>query len=58
MKGLSKEHICIIHRHRRQCGDGLRKGGWGTGTSVTGSTIKIKFKNTDAVRGNYKHVLF
>ena len=22
MKGLGKEHICMTHRHRQQCGDG------------------------------------
>ena len=26
-KGLAKEHICITHRHRQQCGDGQREEG-------------------------------
>ena len=27
LKGLVKEHICIIHKHRQQCGDGWREKG-------------------------------
>ena len=30
-EGSAKEHICITHRHRQQCDDGLREGrveGW------------------------------
>ena len=26
---LAKEHRCIIHGHRQQCGDGQREGGGG-----------------------------
>ena len=26
VKGLDKEHVCITHRHRQQCGDGQREG--------------------------------
>ena len=26
MKGFAKEHICINHRNRQQCGDGQREG--------------------------------
>ena len=26
MMGLAKDHICPIHRHRQQCGDGQREG--------------------------------
>ena len=52
MKGLAKEHICITHRHRQQCGDGQREGGteWRRakgvkmGASVTVSIMKIKKK--------------
>ena len=54
MKGLAKEHKCITHGHRQQCGDGQREGGAGLGrrgtgggkmgTSVTMSTIKNKEK--------------
>ena len=31
VKGLAKEHVCIIPRHRQQCGDGQREGGVGSG---------------------------
>ena len=31
MKGSSKGHICLTHRHRQQCGDGQRERGWGWG---------------------------
>ena len=54
-KGSSKEHICIIHRHRQQCGDGQQEGGveaewrWAKGdkmaTSAIVLTIKIKVKD-------------
>ena len=27
MEGSAKEHVCMTHRHRQQCGDGLREGG-------------------------------
>ena len=31
-KGLAKEHMCIAHGHREQCGDGQREwGGVGSG---------------------------
>ena len=52
MKGLAKEHICLIHRHRQQGGGSQMEGevgaeqrgaGWGgMGTSVIMSTVKIK----------------
>ena len=29
VKGLSKEHTCITHRYRQQCGDGQRERAWG-----------------------------
>ena len=58
MEGLAKEHMCITHGRRHQCGDGLREGGSGTGwrwaagggggdlgTSVIVPTVKIKLKN-------------
>ena len=27
MKGLTKEHVCMTHRHRQWCGVGQREGG-------------------------------
>lgn len=44
LKELAKEHVCIIHRHRKQCDDcqrGARGAGqnWGMETSVIVSTI-------------------
>ena len=57
MKGLGKEHICIIHGYQQQCGDGRGKGEWGLGggggqrgggkTSSIMSIIKIKKKEND-----------
>ena len=54
MKGLAKEHICVVHRHIQQCGDGQREGGPGAGRRgakcekrgppTIVSTIKIKTK--------------
>ena len=53
MKGVAKDHICVTHRHRQQCGDGQREGvGWvevvgkgsKTGTSVIVSTIQVFLK--------------
>ena len=32
-KNTAKEHRCITHRHRQQCGDGRREEGWGLGGS-------------------------
>ena len=29
VKRLAKQHICMTHRHRQQCGDGQRAGGGG-----------------------------
>ena len=31
VKGLVKEHICVTHRHRQQCGEGQGEGGCGLG---------------------------
>ena len=28
-EGTAREHICMTHGRRQQCGDGLREGGWG-----------------------------
>ena len=38
MKGLVKEHICINHGHRQQCGDSQREwgGGWWLGGGTQG----------------------
>ena len=43
-------HICIVHGHRQQCGEGWAGAGWSGGkgeewgTSVIVSTIKNKIK--------------
>lgn len=29
VKELDREHMCITHRPRKQCGDGQREGHWG-----------------------------
>ena len=26
VKGVAKEHVCVTHGHRRQCGDRLKEG--------------------------------
>ena len=48
MKGLDKEHVCLTHRHRQQCGDGQREGAgvWKRGAKrgKIMSIIKIKKK--------------
>ena len=31
VKALAKEHICITHRHRLQCGESQREGDIGKG---------------------------
>ena len=52
--GSAKEHVCITHSHRQQCGDGQRAGrakgrerwakGEKMGTAVTNNTNKVKKK--------------
>ena len=54
MKGLTKEHVCMTHRHRQQCGGGQREGGgaksgekereekWGICNSVNNKLKKEK----------------
>ena len=31
MKALAKDHICMTHGHRQQCGNSQREGGQGLG---------------------------
>ena len=39
MKGLDKEHVCLTHRHRQQCGDGQRDRGRGSGRKEQRGTM-------------------
>lgn len=49
---IAKEHVCIVHRHRQQCGDGLGERDQGQkwrewGTSIIVSTMKKKKRGRD-----------
>ena len=71
MRGVDKEHSCITHRHREQCGDGRDRGvgtGWRCakggeiGTSVIVSAIKIKLEKiigkSEEVYGSSLYYIF
>lgn len=58
MKGFAREHICITHGRKQQCGDGGREGGGALWRRANGEGAYrdicniIKYKNKEKKRMN------